>query len=47
VSPAIYERVKATALQVGGAYLKPVFEELDGEISYDEIRVVMRHAGLR
>ena len=47
VSAESYIRVKTAALKVGGQYLKPVFEELNGEISYEEIRIVMRHAGIR
>jgi len=32
---------------MGGALLRPVFEALNGEMSYEEIRIVVRHAGLR
>ena len=47
VGPESYERIKTVVMQVGGYFLRPVFEALDGEFSYDEIRIVMRHAGLR
>ena len=47
VEPAVYARVEAAAKKVGGSLLRPVFEELGGEVGYDEIRLVMRHAGLR
>jgi ATP-dependent DNA helicase RecQ len=43
----VYQRVKAVGEEVGGEYLRPVFDALNGEVSYDEIRVVLRHAGLR
>jgi ATP-dependent DNA helicase RecQ len=47
VPAALYERVKATATRLQGNLLKPVFEALNQEVSYDEIRIVMKHAGLR
>ena len=47
VDAATYRRVEATAKQIGGYALKPVFEALDGKVGYDVIRVVMRHCGLR
>ncbi|MPZ50335.1 MAG: RecQ family ATP-dependent DNA helicase [Dehalococcoidia bacterium] len=47
VAPALYGRIEMAAKQTGGSLLKPVFEALNGEVSYDEIRVVMRHAGLK
>ncbi len=47
VNAAIYDRVKAAGIEIGGSYLRPVFEALGGEVSYDEIRIVLRHAGLR
>jgi ATP-dependent DNA helicase RecQ len=47
VTDATYERTLAAAKKTGGSLLKPVFEALDGEVSYDDIRLVMRHAGLR
>ena len=47
VDAVVYDRVKATGIKVGGSYLRPVFEALCGEVGYDEIRIVLRHAGLR
>jgi ATP-dependent DNA helicase RecQ len=47
VSPETYRRVEAAARRTGGSLLKPVFEALDGAVPYDDIRIVMRHAGLR
>ncbi len=47
VSQESYDRIKTVVMQVGGSFLRPVFDALDGEVSYDEIRIVMRHAGLR
>jgi hypothetical protein len=34
-------------MQSTDGLLKPVFEALDGQISYESIRVAMKHAGLR
>jgi ATP-dependent DNA helicase RecQ len=47
VQPELYRRIDETATKVGGTLLKPVFEALGGEISYEDIRVVMKHAGRR
>jgi ATP-dependent DNA helicase RecQ len=47
VEPKVYDRVKAAALKSEGALLRPVFEALAGEIPYEQIRIVMKHAGLR
>jgi ATP-dependent DNA helicase RecQ len=47
VDPAIYRRIEAAAKQTGGVFLRPVFEALNGEVSYDDIRIVMKHSGLR
>jgi ATP-dependent DNA helicase RecQ len=47
VPPAVYERVKSTAVRLEGHLLKPVFEALGEEVPYDQIRIVMKHAGLR
>ncbi len=47
VQPRVYERVTAAASKVEGNLLKPVFEALNGSVPYDDIRVVMKHAGLR
>ena len=47
VTPEAYRLIEAAAKRTGGTLLKPVFEALNGEVPYDDIRVVMRHAGLR
>lgn len=38
-----YQRVAAAARQVGTARLKPIFETLQGKVSYEEIRLVVAH----
>jgi ATP-dependent DNA helicase RecQ len=43
----LYDRIDTAAAKLGGPLLRPVFEALGGEIGYDEIRIVMRHAGRR
>jgi ATP-dependent DNA helicase RecQ len=43
----VYERVVAVAQQNPGGFLKPVFEALNGQVSYDRIRIALKHAGLR
>jgi ATP-dependent DNA helicase RecQ len=47
VPVALYERIKTVAVRLQGHLLKPVFEALGEEVSYDDIRIVMKHAGLR
>ena len=47
VGDAVYRRVQAAAAEVGGTYLRPVFDALGGEVPYEDIRIVMRHAGMR
>jgi ATP-dependent DNA helicase RecQ len=47
VPRAVYDRIVAAGKQSEGGLLKPVFEALGGEVSYEEIRIVMKHAGLR
>ena len=47
VNAAVYDRVKAVGIEIGGSYLRPVYEALGGGVGYDEIRIVLRHAGLR
>jgi ATP-dependent DNA helicase RecQ len=47
VPAALYERIRATAERLQGHLLKPVFEALGQEVAYDDIRIVMKHAGLR
>jgi hypothetical protein len=39
--------VRSAAEGTSEGFLKPVFEALDGSVSYEDIRVVMKHAGLR
>ena len=43
VSSDVYRQVADAAGRVGAEKLKPIFEALDGKISYDEIKVVMTH----
>jgi ATP-dependent DNA helicase RecQ len=47
VDEVTYGRVRSAAERTQGAFLKPVFEALDGSVSYEDIRVVMKHAGMR
>jgi ATP-dependent DNA helicase RecQ len=47
VDDEVYERVAAAASKQEGSLLKPVFEALGGRVSYENIRVVMKHAGMR
>jgi ATP-dependent DNA helicase RecQ len=47
VPAKVYERVVAAAGESTDGLLRPVFEALNGEVSYEQIRVVMKHAGLR
>jgi hypothetical protein len=43
VSPDLYGRIKKASDNAGIERLKPVFEELGGEVSYDDIRIVVGH----
>jgi hypothetical protein len=43
----VYDRVVAAAGGLEGGLLKPVFEALNGQVSYERIRIAMKHAGLR
>ncbi len=43
VSPAVYERVVRAARESSADRLKPIFDQLGGEVSYEEIRVVLSH----
>jgi ATP-dependent DNA helicase RecQ len=47
VKPEDYRRIEKAARETPGTLLRPVFDALDGTASYDDIRLVMRHAGLR
>ncbi len=47
VDEVTYARVRSAAERTPGTFLKPVFEALNGAVSYDDIRVVMKHAGIR
>jgi ATP-dependent DNA helicase RecQ len=46
VTPDVYRRVAKVAAEVGGELMRPVYEALNGEVSYDDIRIVMRHLAL-
>ena len=43
IGPKIYRAVAAAVARHGTAYLKPIFEDIGGEIPYDQIRVVIAH----
>lgn len=47
VPAPVYDRVVAAAKQSPDGFLKPVFEALNGQVSYESIRIVLKHAGLR
>jgi ATP-dependent DNA helicase RecQ len=47
VAPEVYERIEAASAGSDDGFLRPVFEALNGEVPYDDIRVVMRHLGRR
>ena len=47
VDEVTYARVRSAAERTQGTFLKPVFEALEGSVSYDDIRVVMKHARIR
>jgi ATP-dependent DNA helicase RecQ len=47
VGDDVYQAVVAAANTTEGGLLRPVFEALEGRVSYDEIRLVMKHSGLR
>lgn len=47
VDDATYRRVAAVAEQLGTDRLKPLFEKLNGQISYHAIRLVVRHLEVR
>jgi ATP-dependent DNA helicase RecQ len=42
-----YEAILPVADRLGTERLKPIYEEFDGRISYDTIRLVVAHRGLR
>ncbi|HKD36313.1 MAG TPA: DNA helicase RecQ [Pirellulales bacterium] len=43
VTPAIYRRVSEAAANAESGRLKPIHEKLGGEVTYEEIRVVLAH----
>jgi ATP-dependent DNA helicase RecQ len=47
VADDVYQAVIVAARTTEGSLLRPVFEALEGKVSYDEIRLAMKHAGLR
>ncbi len=47
VPAPVYARIVEAGKQSPGGLLKPVFEALNGQVSYERIRVAMKHAGLR
>ena len=44
VGDDVYRKVLTAARDTGADRLKPIFEHLNGEVSYEEIRVVLAHA---
>ena len=40
LDPATARRIEAAIEQVGYGRLKPIFDQLGGDVSYDEIRIV-------
>jgi ATP-dependent DNA helicase RecQ len=46
VDATTYEQVARAIAEVGTAYLKPIFEHLDGRVPYEQIRVVVAHRGV-
>ena len=43
VADDIYRQVSNAAARVGADKLKPIFDALEGKITYDEIRIVVTH----
>ncbi|HXH21662.1 MAG TPA: helix-turn-helix domain-containing protein, partial [Dehalococcoidia bacterium] len=43
ISPETYRRVAQAAATEGMERLKPVFEALGGDVSYEDIRIVLAH----
>jgi uncharacterized protein YpbB len=43
VSDASYQRVREAARGLEGRSMKPVFESLNGEVPYQDIRIVIAH----
>ena len=43
VESALYRRIADVAARVGADRLKPIFQALDGKVSYDDIRLVVTH----
>jgi ATP-dependent DNA helicase RecQ len=47
VSEEMYRAVSQVAARVGTDKLKPIFDDLEGKYSYDEIRIVVTHLNAR
>ena len=43
IGPKTYRAIAAAVDKHGTAFLRPIFEDVDGKISYDQIRVVVAH----
>ncbi|MFN5943711.1 MAG: DNA helicase RecQ [Phycisphaerae bacterium] len=43
VDDATYKRVETALDEVGGSRLRPIWEHLEGKVSYEEIKVVIAH----
>jgi ATP-dependent DNA helicase RecQ len=47
VAPAVYRRVADAAADAETPRLKPLFEQLNGEVAYEEIRLVLAYLRMR
>jgi ATP-dependent DNA helicase RecQ len=47
VTPDTYRKVADAVRELGGVYLKPVFDRLEGTIPYEQIRIVVTHLEIR
>lgn len=47
VDDALYNRIEAAARRMEGNFLRPVYDALGGKVGYEDIRIVMKHMGVR
>ena len=43
IDPKTYRAVAEAVKNLGTAYLKPIFDQLDGKVRYEQIRVIGAH----
>jgi hypothetical protein len=43
VDDATYKRVESALDEIGGSRLRPIWEQLEGKVSYEEIKIVIAH----